>query len=322
MAMLGCGEDQAGGAPSTAAGATSGSGAASSGQGGSAGGGASSSGSGAGTTVGSGGSNGSGGANGSGGSGGSGAAGGSAASTGCGQTGAATGVNNETIQAAGKQRSYILSVPSGYDPDTPYPLVFAWHGRGGDGALARLYFGVEGASAAAALFVYPDGLPVMGGATGWDLTNGGDDVQLFDAILAAVSQSHCVDENRVFSTGHSFGGYMSNTLGCARPGPLRAIAPVAGGGPFFGCDTSDQVAVWLTHGTGDDVVNISEGVGSRDHWQSANGCAMTSAAVTPSPCVAYDGCAAGMALHWCEHSGMHEWPPFAADGIWSFFAAL
>ena len=44
------------------------------------------------------------------------------------------------------EREYTLVVPDGYDPSTPMPLVFAWHGRGGTSDLARLYFGVEQAA--------------------------------------------------------------------------------------------------------------------------------------------------------------------------------
>jgi poly(3-hydroxybutyrate) depolymerase len=261
-----------------------------------------------------------------GGAGGGSAAGGSSSvgsggsSSGCGNTNASTGVSNGSIQANGEARTFVLSVPSGYDPNTPYPLVFAWHGAGGDGALARLYFGVEQQSAGSAIFVYPDGLIVMGN-TGWDLSANGDDVQLFDAIYAELQQSHCVDNARVFSTGHSFGGYFTNTLGCARGNVLRAIAPVAGGGPFA-ASCQGAVAAWITHGAADTTVVLAQGQGSRDHWLAENGCANTSAAVAPSPCVAYDGCTAGHALHWCEHPGGHMWPSIAAAGIWNFFASM
>src|SRR5687767_7804243 len=98
---------------------------------------------------------------------GSGASGGASPSSGAGPTGID---ENGSITVGGEERSFVLSVPDGYDPETPTRLVFAWHGLGGDGALARLYFGVEQASGGAAIFVYPDGLVVQPqNAPGWQL---------------------------------------------------------------------------------------------------------------------------------------------------------
>ncbi|MBZ5711703.1 hypothetical protein [Nannocystis pusilla] len=49
----------------------------------------------------------------------------------CGQPPPFTGAMAQTIEAAGMERDYDLVIPADYDPDTAYPLVFAWHGRGG-----------------------------------------------------------------------------------------------------------------------------------------------------------------------------------------------
>jgi poly(3-hydroxybutyrate) depolymerase len=227
------------------------------------------------------------------------------------------------LNAHAKARTYVLSVPAGYTGSTPFPLVFAWHGAGGSGKLARAYFGVEQQSAGQAIFVYPDALPLAsrGNETGWDLTPTGDDVLFFDALADTLSKGYCIDKNRIFSIGHSFGAYMSNTLGCQRGDVLRAIAPVSGGGPFA-ASCQGTVAAWLTHGTADMMVLIAEGRGSRDHWLKANGCGATTSPVNPMPCVAYAGCQADLPVIWCEHTGGHEWPAFAAAGIWGFLTTF
>lgn len=245
---------------------------------------------------------------------------------GCGKDPGAVDGTPQMIMVDGTARQYILALPPGYDPDKQYPLVFAWHGRGGDGALARLYFKVEEASQGAAIFVYPYGLPLadMQNQTGWDLDPANEDFAFFDALLADLNGRLCVDQQRIFSTGHSFGGYMSNQLGCYRGDVLRAIGLVAGGGPFGIC--SGQVAAWLAHGTGDQVVPYSEGTKSHEHWSGANNCAGAGAAVDPAPCVADDGCDAGEPVVWCSHSepdfNGHGWPNWAGAGIWGFFAGL
>jgi polyhydroxybutyrate depolymerase len=239
----------------------------------------------------------------------------------------ATGDVVVEIQVGPDTREYTLVVPDGYDPSTPMPLVFAYHGLGGSSELARLYFQIESAAAGQAIFVYPQGLELarMGGQTGWDLAPSGNDVALFDAILDEVTEGLCIDSARVFATGHSFGGYMSNALGCFRASVLRAIGPVAGGPPFGACE-GDTVAAWLAHGTGDQVVPFSQGEEARDSLLDRNGCEATTAAVDPAPCMAYDGCAEGMPVVWCAHEEPdlqgHAWPRFAAPAIWAFFDAL
>lgn len=231
------------------------------------------------------------------------------------------------IQVGAQIREYLLVVPDGYDPSTPMPLVFAWHGRGGTSEIARLYFQVEQAADDQAIFVYPQGLPLasMGGQTGWDLAGSGYDVDFFDAMLDEVSQGLCIDPERVFSTGHSFGGYMSNALGCFRASALRAIGSVAGGPPFGVCE-ADSVAAWLTHGMSDQVVPFSQGEASHDALVDRNGCTETTTATDPAPCGTHDGCAEGMPVVWCAHDEPelmgHGWPRFAGPAIWAFFDGL
>lgn len=248
-----------------------------------------------------------------------------AMSGGCGQAAPFAGAMAQTIMVEGVERSYILALPDGYDPAQAYPLVFAWHGRGSNADQARLYFNVEQASQGAAIFVYPNGLPLadMNDQTGWDLDPNNEDFALFDALLAEASATLCIDTARVFSTGHSFGGYMSNQLGCFRGGVVRAIGLVAGGGPYGGACVG-QVAAWLAHGSVDMVVPFSEGENSRDHWAAANGCDAAAEPVDPAPCTAFTGCDDGFPVTWCAHDIPdflgHTWPIWAGSAIWGFFS--
>ena len=146
---------------------------------------------------------------------------------------------------------------------------------------------------------------MLGGA-GWPNT-GGQDIAFVKAMLDWLRSKYCIDEQRIFSTGMSYGGIMSNTIGCQLGGVFRAIAPMSGSGPlsFGGNQCMGQVAVWQSHGDMDDVVSTASGEMSRDHWVMNNHCTMETKPVDPDPCVAYQGCDDGFPVTWCEFPGGH-----------------
>jgi polyhydroxybutyrate depolymerase len=245
--------------------------------------------------------------------------------SGCGVPGAATGVQNLQISVAGQTRDYVLFVPTTYNSSTVMPLIFAWHGLGGSGTLARQYFRIEQAASNQAIFVYPTGLPNSSGQAAWTLTETGVDIQFFDALRADIASKYCIDLNRVYAAGHSYGAMMTNALGCYRGNVLRAIAPVAGMPPFGNPTCKGAVAAWIAHGDNDPTVDFTTGgIASRDLWIRLDTCdaSATPVAVDPSPCVAYQGCSSGHPVHWCVHQDQHNWPTFAGAGIWAFFNAL
>lgn len=244
---------------------------------------------------------------------------------GCGTDPGLSGAVSGQVEIEGEMRRFVLVVPDGYDPDRAYPFVFMFHGRGSNGEEFRMYNRVEEASAGNAILVYPDALPnaAQGGQTGWDLSAVGIDVPFMDRLLADFTANLCIDQERIFATGHSHGGFFSNALACARGETLRAIAPVAAGGPGQGCEGS--VAVWLAHHPDDNVVPIVLGQASLAYWTEANACAEETVATDPEPCVEYQGCNEGHDVVWCQHMddsmiGPHSWPAFAGEAIWDFFS--
>lgn len=221
------------------------------------------------------------------------------------------------VEVDGISRTFEMNLPDGYDATRAYPLVMAYHGSGGTGATARSYFGFRKEMGNDAIVVYPDALPNEEDP-GWDLEAEGTDVRFFDVLRAHLLANFCVNDTRIFVTGHSKGAYMSNLLGCVRPGSITAIAPVAGG-PINRATCVGDVAAWVTHGELDQSVPLSAGEGARDLWREMNRCEDTFVATDPSPCVAYEACARD--THWCLHEGAHEWPDDAARAIWNFFEA-
>jgi poly(3-hydroxybutyrate) depolymerase len=246
----------------------------------------------------------------------------------------------QTITVAGNARTYVLSVPTGYTGTTPLALVFVWHGANLSGSMARSLFNLESKSNGAAIFVYPDGLTMSGGSmTGWDLAAGSADFKFFEDLKSTITSNYCVDSKRIFSTGHSMGAMMTNTLVCTYPDVFRAIAPASGtlaGGGRSTCTA--KAGALIAHGSNDTTVNISSGEATRDFWTKQNGCSTQTKPWAPEPaCVEYQGCQTDLPVIWCVHDEAHSWPSLTfgcnrdagggicfdgGSAIWAFFSTF
>ena len=203
--------------------------------------------------------------------------GGSTLSAGCGK--AAGLVNGRaSIDVAGTMREYILALPNNYDKSHAYKLIFGWHPLGGSAQQVASggYYGLLKEAKDQAILVSPEGLPFQlggggggaggsgsggdggsGGARptlGWGNTNGAD-LAFLRAMLDLFRAQLCVDEERIFSTGFSFGGMMSFAVGCSSTSMMRAIAPMAGNTVVSGCEKGTRpVAMMGFHGDRKSVV--------------------------------------------------------------------
>lgn len=245
-----------------------------------------------------------------------------AGSAGCGAD-SVPGSGTFNVDVNGTQREYRVGVPAGYDSSEPHKLVFVWHGLGGNAEQVERtgFFGLQPQSDGSAIFVAGLGLDTPQGGTGWS-NEGGRDMNFVRELLTLMRDQYCIDDDRIFSSGISYGGIMSNQLGCELGDEFRAIAPVMGAGPFFfgGASCVGQVAAWLTHGTADDVVTFEQGETSRDHWLSTNGCGDSTVDTGSNGCVRYEGCDDGYPVEWCPTDLAHVPPAFGASAVWNFFA--
>jgi polyhydroxybutyrate depolymerase len=228
-----------------------------------------------------------------------------------------------TLPINGMDREYYVRIPTAYDASQPARVVFAWHWRGGTasnikggGGFGGSYYGLT-SLIPDAIYLAPEGLS-ENGQTGWANT-GGQDIEFLQGMLDWLDANYCIDKTRIFSTGFSYGGIMSDTIACQLGSTFRAIGPVAGS--FFGGgNCADQpVAGILIHGSADTTLPPSGGAAARDYLIETNHCTMTSQAAEPSPCVAYEGCDSGYPVVWCEHTGGHNVPSFASEAIGNFF---
>jgi poly(3-hydroxybutyrate) depolymerase len=286
-----------------------------------------------------------------------GGSGGKSLSAGCGKapTIASSMYNNGNpiaITAANRQRRYILSVPANYDNNKPYNLVIAWHQLDGNDKQMyqqNFYWLKDIAEVASStIFVAPNGekngTPCTGtgvaeSGCGWP-DSSGSNVALADAVVAAVTESFCIDKNRIFANGWSYGGSMSYRTACSRPQGntmadwgVRAVAVYNGAANLSsgGCNPGKPVAFYASHGTNDNVLSYDGGVSMANTYAKLNGCtAMTPAKASGNHiCTNYMGCTAGWPVEFCSFVGPHTPDPPREGGarwqpaeVWKFFSSL
>lgn len=143
-------------------------------------------------------------------------------------------LEEQKIQVGDLEREFLIHVPK--DIPELAPLVFAFHGHGGNSQNAARTFQIE-EHWPEAIVVYMQGIPTPGQLTdpegkrnGWQHAVGAQDdrdLKFFDTVLRYVKEHHKVDENRIYSTGHSNGGGFTYLLWSQRPDVFAAMAPSA-----------------------------------------------------------------------------------------------
>lgn len=178
-------------------------------------------------------------------------------------------------------RGFDLHVPASWDGVSPLPLLYAFHGGGGNresaqratcpgGDLNHPDCLVQKALESGYAIALPDGTgnrPLRnirtwnagGGVGELQCVSGGgcsaniDDMAYLDKVHAIIEDVIAVDSNRVFATGLSNGAAISHRLACERPERIAAIAPVGGTNQFAeaGGACPGGVHVLQVHGTED-----------------------------------------------------------------------
>ncbi|MHC4551413.1 MAG: carboxylesterase family protein [Planctomycetota bacterium] len=75
------------------------------------------------------------------------------------------------------------------------------------------------------------------------------------ALIDDISETYNVDQDRIYLTGLSMGGFGTWTLAATYPDRFAAIAPICGGGSPHLADTINM-PVWAFHGDADEVVPL------------------------------------------------------------------
>lgn len=192
----------------------------------------------------------------------------------------------------GANRKYIQYVPASYDGSEAVPVIFALHGLGDNmNNFSNVGFH-QVADTANFIVITPEALvsPLVN-ATAWNsgagvgpfiLNENVDDVGFISAVLDSLTRHFNIDPTRIFATGFSMGGFMSNRLACELNDRIAAIASVAGTiGLGIDCQPARAIPVCHFHGTADATVayegnqfgNDAEDL--FDFWSTNNNCDAT-----------------------------------------------
>ena len=264
----------------------------------------------------------------------------------------------------GLERSYILYVPASVNWSQPVPLVFVFHGGTGNAENAIRMSGFNKvADQNGFLVAYPNGTSRVssdilltwngGDCCGYAQQKKVDDVGFVRAIVTDLQSLANIDSKRIFASGMSNGGILSQRLACETADIFAAVAPVSGTLNFPQCNPSQPISVIEFHGTGDQHIPYEGGYGPKSlvnvnfasvqasvgFWTSFDKCNSQPQTDSTNDIQheVWAGCTASTSVElYAIINGGHAWPGSAAGRtdadpptqsisasqlIWKFFAA-
>jgi pimeloyl-ACP methyl ester carboxylesterase len=230
-------------------------------------------------------------------------------SVGC---GAQPPTSDTSITVGGSSASYVVDRAVGYDPNTPYPLIFSFRGAGTTAEAFRHDLDLPTLVGADGIVVNVD---CADGASTWDLRK---DATVFEALLTKLEASYCIDQRRVFVVGHETGAIFANALACEYSDVLRGLGSLNGVEPMRAC--TGGLAVWISQGNAD--LTRALGRATRDFWLEQNQCNETLSTPVDPPCFEYTVCDSQYPVRYCEYDGGVDVPSFAAAALWTFLKGL
>ncbi|WP_138503520.1 alpha/beta hydrolase family esterase [Nostoc sp. PA-18-2419] len=265
------------------------------------------------------------------------------------------GENYGELYDQGKLRTYYFYTPKSYNPNRQMPLVLVFHGDDGSGqSISNVTRFNQLAEKKGFIVVYPDGINQK-----WNVrvnTKGkADDVLFVSALIDHLQQQMNINTHKVYATGFSRGGILTQALACKLPNKIAGFASVAGSLPVKlkpNCQPQTPISMLTINGTndrdvlyqGDDrtqrgaLVSVSDMV---NFWQSHDQCTLSNKSSQFSEdkvkTSLYAGCSNNSEVwHLAVVNGGHFWPGGAStdkslnkfnaklglnasETIWNFF---
>lgn len=155
---------------------------------------------------------------------------------------------------------YRLLTPISVEPKRRYPLIVFLHGsgeRGSDGIRQLAYLPERMAQASwrkrYRCFVLAPQCP-LGDSWTTHSAGSGDRLGIVHQIIRSLLESYPIDEQRIYLTGLSMGGFGSWELAMRYPDLFAAVVPICGGGSPSNAHLLANVAIWAIHGQRDKIV--------------------------------------------------------------------
>lgn len=187
-----------------------------------------------------------------------------------------------TLEWKGRERTYFVHLPPKYKRTENMPILFHLHGGGGTAKKTpKLTFGAFNrlADREGFIVVYPQGVKKQ-----WNDGRKGDisvahrenidDVGFITQIVKVLNTNYKIDNDKIYTTGMSNGGFMSTRLLCERPDIFRggAVLTAQIGEEFVSkCNPEQGVAVLVMNGTDDKIVPYNGGEVKPFKWSKPRG---------------------------------------------------
>jgi polyhydroxybutyrate depolymerase len=210
---------------------------------------------------------------------------------------------------------FNVRTPANYDSTYAHPLLVVFAPAGNSAAASEHLTGLTTmATTAGYVVVYPthvrNSIPV---------------IEDFSTISSLVANNWCIDESRIYLTGHSDGGTVALAIALldrTRHIPA-AIAPSAAG--FTRKDLAEfncpaPLPVMIMHSAKDELFP-GFGTEAAAWWAACNQCDSTPQKAGDNGCVIFPNCAGGVTTQYCEGTEPHENWPALTQPIIDFFAA-
>ena len=163
----------------------------------------------------------------------------------------------QTVDGINVQRPVIIQTPENIDLSINYPVVFAFHGRGGTNTswVNKLKSFTDNGEF---IGIYPQGY-----LKSWNLgtePSKADDVTFVNSIIEELKEYKNLDMNKLYAIGTSNGSGMVNKLGI-HTSHFKAIAPVVSqlmeSMPIL--DNTKPLSVYQFNGAADTTIPINGG---------------------------------------------------------------
>ena len=224
---------------------------------------------------------------------------------------AVKGPDPEIRTAAGAR--VVVKTPANYRPEIAHPLIVLYAPGGQSSREAEGFYDITTEATAKGFIV----------AVAEDRRPLPENIVDLATVPTEVAKNWCIDETRIFATGHSNGGLYSNAVAFfpeAR-GAFRAIAPSAAGirkQDFETYSCPKPMPVLIYHGRFD-MAFSGWGRGAAEWWAKCNGCEGEQPLDSLEGCVRFQGCKPGGETVYCEGPWIHSTWPGRNSEILEFF---